>query len=106
MWMASIQGKLMYWILTHVPGVYSFVIKQNVRYEMGKQEQGEMQSIWALNRVVRQIEKQGIPLARVKEVIQLAEREKVSNVEFPRFIGRTLLGVDETDKLLSGFVDY
>lgn len=106
MWMASAQGRIMRWILDHVPGVYEFVIAQNVKYGMGKQEQGEMQSIWALNRIVRQIENKAIPLSQVQQAIRVAEAQRISQVEFPRFLGHHLLGATETDRILSKFVDY
>lgn len=106
MGMARTQGAIMSWVLAHVPGVYGFIIRQNVRYGMGKQQQGEMQSIWALHRIIRQLERESVALSRVAEVVQLAEVAGVTEVELPRYLGTHLLGASATEEILSEFVDY
>jgi hypothetical protein len=103
MWMGGMLGRIMAWIFDHVPGIYAYIINENRRFGMGKNEHGEMQSIRALNRVLREIESQGVSPTRVKEILDQAEKEGITKVHLPRFLSLHTLGEPKTNLLFSHY---
>jgi hypothetical protein len=103
MGIASILGRVMGWGLTRKASIYTYVIDRNQRFGMGKQSHGEMQSIHALNRVVKEMDKRHIDPERVKLAMKDAEAAGISSVELPRF---QILGSEETQRLLCKLPGY
>ncbi|HSK81716.1 MAG TPA: hypothetical protein VLQ45_35010 [Thermoanaerobaculia bacterium] len=103
MWMGGVLGRIMAWIFDHVPGIYAYIINENRRYGMGKSEHGEMQSIRALNKVLREIDRRGVPLSQVQGIVARAQEQGVTKVQMPRFISTHILGEEETRLILSPY---
>jgi hypothetical protein len=99
MGIASILGRVIGWSLHRIPGIYGFVIDRNRQFGMGKQEYGEMQSIYALKVALREMERRRISPTRIREAVKAAEVHQISNVELPRFLSVTILGEEETKAL-------
>ncbi|MEA2599471.1 MAG: hypothetical protein QOF89_463 [Acidobacteriota bacterium] len=103
MWIGGLLGRMVAWVFDHVPGIYVYLINENRRFGMGKSEHGEMQSIRALNKVLRELEQRGVPPARVRSALAQAEEQKISKVQLPRFLSDRLLGAQETELIFSRY---
>src|SRR4051812_33357888 len=77
MGIASVLGRVMGWALTHKASIYEYVIDRNRQFGMGKQQPGEMQSIHALNRVLKEIARRQIVLDLVKVAVRDAEAANI-----------------------------
>ena len=106
MGIASILGRVMGWGLKHNASIYTYVIERNRQFGMGKQQDGEMQSIHALNRVVRELARRQIVPELVKTAVRDAEAESISSVELPRYLGIRFFGTDDTAHLLRNLPGY
>jgi hypothetical protein len=106
MGIASILGRVMGWALTHNASIYRYVIDRNREFGMGKQQPGEMQSIHALQRVIKEIERRQIVLGLLKNAVRDAKADNISMVELPRYLGHRFFGVDETAQLLKNLPGY
>lgn len=92
-------------LLAWHPGLYRIIIGENRRYGMGKQQDGEMESIMGMEVLVRELERRGIAPARIKTVIEEARAAGINDLELCRFLGERLLGED-ADSLLKRIVSF
>ncbi|HKH47254.1 MAG TPA: hypothetical protein VKM72_21580 [Thermoanaerobaculia bacterium] len=104
MWIGGILGRIMALVFDNVPGIYRYLINENRRFGMGKSEHGEMQSIRALNKVLRELEKRGVPPAQVRDALDRAASQGVANVQLPRFLSAQILGESETNLIFRAYV--
>lgn len=93
-------------LLAHVPKIYDFVIGENRRHNMGKQNKGEMQSIMAMECVLREIEVRHIEAEYLKCILERAEIQNISETEFGVFIGENVLGIQDTNKLIDKIIAF
>jgi len=105
-WMAFAMEKVLSLILAYFPQVYKVIIGANKRYGMGKQREGEMESIMGMEVIVREIERRGITPVRIKAILNGAKREKIDPIDLPRFLGNQLLGQKYTDHILDRIVAF
>jgi len=105
-WVAMLIEKALSLILAYYPQVYQFIIGENKRYGMGKQREGEMESIMGMETILREFESLGIAPARVREIFDEAERTRIDLIDLPRFLGNKLLGQKDTDRLLHRIVAF
>ncbi len=103
---AQVLGIAVRWALYRFPSIYDYTIARNREFGMGKQEFGEMQSVYALNKVLLEIDRRGIPPAAVRQAVEEAERDEVSDLHLPIFLGRKLLGQADYARLLKGVPEF
>jgi hypothetical protein len=92
-------------LLAWYPGLYRFVIGENTRYGMGKQQDGEMESIMGMEMVVCEAERRGVSPERIKVVLDDARAAGVKDVDLFRFLCERLFG-EEAHSLLKRIVAF
>jgi hypothetical protein len=92
--MARAMERSLRLLLRVFPELYAFIIQQNRRHQMGKQHQGEMQSIMAPELLMREAERRNLSADLVKQALAEAKARGIGPVELPGFLGERLLGAD------------
>lgn len=103
---AEILGVAVRWSLYRFPFLYEYTIAKNREFGMGKQEFGEMQSIYALQKVLQECDRQKIDIRLMKAAMLGAEHQRISDVDLPNYLGPKLLGTDRYRQLLHGLPEF
>ena len=97
---AKMLHVMMSFLLAHIPQIYESVIAENRRHRMGKQNSGEMQSIMALEMVLRELEARNFQPEALRYTIMEAEKNNIGNDNLAEYICDNTLGSHETKKIL------
>lgn len=73
---------------------------------MGKQHEGEMESIMGMEMVLREIERRKINAREVKAVLDEARTAGIKDIDLFRFLGERLLGDDDAHRLLKRIIAF
>ena len=103
---ASILEDILAFLLKFAPSIYGFIIDDNIKFGMGKQHNGEMESIMALEIVVQEMEKQQVEPEAIKLVLNEAKAEKINNCELPKYLATRFFGSQRANILLDRIIAF